>query len=138
MSFMPLTLLLLLLLVLMLVQTAAEALHVVALPGARQQDIRRQAAVVAHPALLQPSCSTLALGRHDDRAQRHCFGRVLSTPVIPDWQAKGGDRHGTDKPADRRRQQIRAKAARIEATAIKAAPISTAITTVMSRIRLLR
>ena len=52
-----------------------EALHLVALPRARQQDLRRQATFVTHSPFLPSGRSTAATGRDHRRAQRHCARR---------------------------------------------------------------
>ncbi|SIQ87476.1 Transposase [Rhizobium sp. RU33A] len=56
-----------------------QALHIVALPRTRQQDLRRQSAVIPNPSLVQSSGSIVAVGCYHDRAKWHRPRRVLST-----------------------------------------------------------
>lgn len=48
---------------------SAKVLHIMALPRTRQQDLRRQSAVVTNSSLVQSSASIVAVGCDHDRAK---------------------------------------------------------------------
>jgi hypothetical protein len=48
-----------------------QALHLLALPRTRQQDLRWQGAVLTHTAIIKSGSRTVAAGRHYDRAERY-------------------------------------------------------------------
>ena len=58
-----------------------EALYIMALPRAWQQNIGRQVAVIANAALLQPGRSPIAPGGGYARAERHGARSILSAPL---------------------------------------------------------
>jgi hypothetical protein len=65
-----------------------EALRIVVVSGAGQQDIWRQSAVLQNPSFVQQGrCCAAPCGRHD-RQDGHGTGRFLPTPVGADRKAK--------------------------------------------------
>ena len=71
-----------------------QALHVMALSGPGQQNLRWQVAVVADTPIFKPCGRSPSSGGSHDRQKRYGLGRVLPTTVIADRQTKGGDGHG--------------------------------------------
>ena len=68
-----------------------QALHLVAVSGARQQDIGGQGAVVAHPTIREPRRIAPASRRRDHWPDRHGAGSLL--PAIVDARRQGQGRH---------------------------------------------
>src|SRR5688500_13729850 len=58
-----------------------QALHLVALAGAAQQDLRREGPVLANASFRQPGGVAVAAGGGDGRTHRHGAGRLLP-PVV--------------------------------------------------------
>jgi hypothetical protein len=71
-----------------------QAIHVLALPCTRQQDLRRQGAVFAYTAVLQSGSSSVAVGGYYRRAERHGARRILSSAVLTRRQSEGRDGDG--------------------------------------------
>ena len=74
-----------------------QALHLLALPGARQQDLRWQGAVLPDAPVGKSGGGTSAAGGRDDWQDGDGAGRLLSAPVDADRQ--GQSRHG-NRPQD--------------------------------------
>jgi transposase len=64
-----------------------------------EQDLRREAAVVTNPEIIEPRSRPPTAGGDHDRAQRHRPRGLLPPPIIADREAKGGHGH---RPQDRR------------------------------------
>jgi transposase len=76
--------------------SAWPALHLVAWPGAAQQDLRREGPVLANAPFRQPGGVAVAAGGGDGRPHRHGAGRLL--PPVVRARRQGRHRHG---PQDR-------------------------------------
>ena len=75
-----------------------QALHLLAWPGAAQQDLRREGSVLANAPFRQPGGVAVAAGGGDGRPHRHGAGRLLPPVVRARRQGQGRHRHG---PQDR-------------------------------------
>ncbi len=75
-----------------------KALHVPALSGSQQQDLRRQGSVVTDTTLGQQSGGAVATGRDNHRSNRHRPGSLLPSPFNPYRQGEGRHR---DRSQDR-------------------------------------
>jgi len=78
--------------------SAWPALHLLAWPGAAQQDLRREGSVLANAPFRQPGGVAVAAGGGDGRPHRHGAGRLLPPVVRARRQGQGRHRHG---PQDR-------------------------------------
>ena len=70
-----------------------EALHLLADPGAQEQDLRRPAPQLPDPALRQPRRRHPAPGRHEPGPHPDRARRLLSPPGRPGRQGQGHHRH---------------------------------------------
>src|SRR3954469_23355678 len=73
--------------------SAWPALHVVAWPGAAQQDLRREGSVLANAPFRQPGGIAVAAGGSNGRTHRHGAGRLLPPVVSACRQGQGRHRH---------------------------------------------
>jgi transposase len=78
--------------------SAWPALHLLAWPGAAQQDLRGEGSVLANAPFRQPGGVAVAAGGGDGRPHRHGAGRLLPPVVRARRQGQGRHRHG---PQDR-------------------------------------
>jgi transposase len=76
--------------------SAWPALHLLAWPGATQQDLRGEGSVLANAPFRQPGGVAVAAGGGDGRPHRHGAGRLL--PPVVRARRQGRHRHG---PQDR-------------------------------------
>jgi transposase len=74
-----------------------QALHLLALPRTRQQNLRRQGAIFTHAEIFQPGSRTTAVGSHNRGAERYGARSILSPAVLTRGQVEGGD---GDRPQD--------------------------------------
>ena len=68
-----------------------QALHLLAVPGTGQQNLRRQGALFAYTEILQSGSCTIAAGGHDHRAERYGARSILSSAVLSCGQVEGRD-----------------------------------------------
>ena len=59
-----------------------QALHLLALPCTRQQNLRRQGALFAYAEIIQSGSRTAAAGGHDHRAEQYGARSILSSAVL--------------------------------------------------------
>src|ERR1700731_2651950 len=74
-----------------------QALHFLAVPCTRQQNLWRQGVVLAHTEIVQSGSRTVAVGSNNRRAERYGARSILSPTVVTCGQVKGGD---GDRPQD--------------------------------------
>lgn len=81
-------------------QSMAEckALHVVALPCSRQQNIRRQDFIIANATIFKSRCGPVAIGSCHDWSERHGTRSILPSAFVTGRKAESGD---SDSPEDR-------------------------------------
>lgn len=68
-----------------------QALHLLALPRAWQQDLWWQGTVLAYTEVLQSSSRAVAAGSHYGSAKRYGARGILSSAVLTRWQGDGRD-----------------------------------------------
>ena len=68
-----------------------QALHLLAVPGAGEQNLGRQGALLAHTEIVQSGSSVVAIGGHDHWAERYGARRLLSSVVLSCGQGEGRD-----------------------------------------------
>ena len=73
--------------------TEHEALHVLALPSAQQQDIGWQGIIVANKTLKQSRRVAFAIGRDNGRAHRDRAGSLLPEALRPCRKGQSGHRN---------------------------------------------
>src|SRR5258708_25985424 len=74
-----------------------QALHFLAVPCTRQQNLWRQGVVLAHTEILQSGSRTVAVGSNNRRAERYGARSILSPTVLTCGKVKGGY---SDRPQD--------------------------------------
>jgi transposase len=75
--------------------SAWPALHLLAWPGAEQQDLRGEGSVLANAPFQQPGGVAVAAGSGDGRTDGYGAGRLLPPLVGPCRQSQGRHRHGS-------------------------------------------
>ncbi|SFL19561.1 hypothetical protein SAMN04488498_1539 [Mesorhizobium albiziae] len=68
-----------------------EALHLLAVPSAGEQNLGRQGALLAHTEIVKSGSSIVTVGGHDHWGERYGARRLLSSAVLSCGQGEGRD-----------------------------------------------